>query len=287
MFLHGGHAVVLEPGKGSWALETEDGVVMDGDTVEHIIEAARVLGRYADALAVRSFPREATGPSSARTRILRHFARYCEKPVINLESSRRHPCQGLADALTLREQLGETRGQEVRADVGLAPEGAADGGAGERRHRGGAHGHGRHDRRTGGVRPRSGGCAPRFASWPRSRGGPLTVIDDSGRRIAGADAVYAKSWGPARCTSAAGGGAAVRRSVPGLAAHGRSGWRRRARARASRCTACRCAATSRSTMRCSTARNSVVVDEAENRLHVQRARCLLDDDRDAPPVSIA
>ncbi len=54
MFLHGGHALVLEPGKGSWALETELGAVMDGTTVEHIIEAARVLGRYADALAVRS-----------------------------------------------------------------------------------------------------------------------------------------------------------------------------------------------------------------------------------------
>ena len=57
MFLHGGHAVVLEPGKGSWSLETEPGAVMDGDTVEHIVDAARVLGRYADALGVRSFPR--------------------------------------------------------------------------------------------------------------------------------------------------------------------------------------------------------------------------------------
>jgi N-acetylornithine carbamoyltransferase len=57
MFLHGGHGVVLEPGKGSWALETRPGAVMDGDTVEHIVDAARVLGRYADALGVRAFPR--------------------------------------------------------------------------------------------------------------------------------------------------------------------------------------------------------------------------------------
>ena len=54
MFLHGGHAVVLEPGKGSWTLETEPGAVMDGASVEHIIDAARVLGRYADALGVRA-----------------------------------------------------------------------------------------------------------------------------------------------------------------------------------------------------------------------------------------
>ena len=57
MFLHGGHAVVLEPGRGSWPLETEPGAVMDGESVEHIVDAARVLGRYADAVGVRSFPR--------------------------------------------------------------------------------------------------------------------------------------------------------------------------------------------------------------------------------------
>jgi N-acetylornithine carbamoyltransferase len=65
MFLHGGHGVVLEPGKGSWSLETEPGAVMDGDTVEHIIDAARVLGRYADAVGVRA---GATGAWPGRTR---------------------------------------------------------------------------------------------------------------------------------------------------------------------------------------------------------------------------
>jgi N-acetylornithine carbamoyltransferase len=60
MFLHGGHGIVLEPGKGSWSLETEPGAVMDGTTVEHIKDAARVLGRYADALGVRTFPRPGT-----------------------------------------------------------------------------------------------------------------------------------------------------------------------------------------------------------------------------------
>ena len=56
MFLHGGHGVVLEPGRTSWAWETQKGVVMDGSTVEHIAEAARVLGRYADAVAMNLFP---------------------------------------------------------------------------------------------------------------------------------------------------------------------------------------------------------------------------------------
>ena len=111
MFLHGGHGVVLEPGKGSWSLETEPGAVMDKDTVEHIIDAARVLGRYADAVGVRSFPRGSDWAVARDDAIVRNFAKYCEKPVINFESARRHPCQALADAMTLREKLRETEGK--------------------------------------------------------------------------------------------------------------------------------------------------------------------------------
>ena len=112
MFLHGGHAVVLEPGKGSWSLETEIGVTMDGTTVEHIIEAARVLSRYGDALAVRTFPKGTDWQVEREDPVIRNFARYSTRPVINMESVRRHPCQGLADALTLKEKLGETRGKK-------------------------------------------------------------------------------------------------------------------------------------------------------------------------------
>ena len=112
MFLHGGHALVLEPGKGSWSLETEPGVIMDGAGVEHLIDAARVLGRYAGALGVRSFPRGTKWSVEREDRIIRNFARYCDKPVINLESVRRHPCQGLADMLTLKEKLGDPRGKK-------------------------------------------------------------------------------------------------------------------------------------------------------------------------------
>jgi len=106
MFLHGGHGIVLEPGKGSWSLETEPGAVMDGTTVEHIKDAARVLGRYADALGVRTFPRPGNWDTVRQDLVIKRFAEYCEKPIINLESTRRHPCQGLADAMTLREKFG-------------------------------------------------------------------------------------------------------------------------------------------------------------------------------------
>src|SRR3954452_23833348 len=81
MFLHGGHAVVLEPGRGSWPLETEPGAVMDGASVEHIVDAARVLGKYADALGVRSFPRGSDWAVAREDAIIKSFARHCEKPV--------------------------------------------------------------------------------------------------------------------------------------------------------------------------------------------------------------
>ena len=103
MFLHGGHGIVLEPGKGSWSLETEPGAVMDGTTVEHIKDAARVLGRYADALGVRTFPRPGNWDTVRQDLVIKRFAEYCEKPIINLESTRRHPCQGLADAMRSRQ----------------------------------------------------------------------------------------------------------------------------------------------------------------------------------------
>ena len=112
MALHGGHAIVIEPGRGSWPLETQEGVVMDADRSEHVIEAARVLGRYADALGVRSFARGDRWSEVRKDAVVRGFARHCEKPVINLESARRHPCQELADAMTLVEKLGRPQGKK-------------------------------------------------------------------------------------------------------------------------------------------------------------------------------
>lgn len=111
MFMHGGHAINLEPGRGSWLLETEIGAVMDGATVEHIVDAARVLSRYADGLALRAFPRPGPWEEVKRDLVLKTFAEHCDKPVINLESARRHPCQQLADAMTIKERIPDPRGK--------------------------------------------------------------------------------------------------------------------------------------------------------------------------------
>ena len=272
MFLHGGHALVLEPGKGSWALETEPGVVMDGTTVEHVIEAARVLARYADALAVRAFPKGTDWAVEREDRLIKDFARYSDKPVINLESSRRHPCQALADAMTLRERLGDPHGKKFvlawawhpKALPTAVPASAALAAA-------------RLGMEVVITRPRGFDLDPEDQALverlAREAGGSARLCDDLDAGLAGADAVYVKSWGS-------------------LEAFGRPEEERARRTpfREWRLTERRLRATRGGrgiVMHCLPVRrnveiddavldgpNSVVVDEAENRLHAQRALLL-------------
>src|SRR6266436_6146319 len=105
----GGNAVVLEPGGTSWTLEHREGAVMDSDKTEHVAEFVRVLGRYCAAIGVRTFAALKNWQEERSDPVLSAFARYSEVPVINLESAMHHPCQALADMMTIREQLGEGR----------------------------------------------------------------------------------------------------------------------------------------------------------------------------------
>src|SRR5437660_6987575 len=105
----GGNAVVLEPGGTSWTLEHRDGAVMDGDKTEHVAEFVRVLGRYCVAIGVRTFAALKNWEAERTDPILNAFAKYSEVPIINLESAMHHPCQALADMMTIREKLGEGR----------------------------------------------------------------------------------------------------------------------------------------------------------------------------------
>ena len=102
----GGNAVVLEPGGTSWTLEHREGVVMDGDKTEHVAEFVRVLGRYCAAIGVRTFAALKDWEEERRDPVLGAFARYADVPVVNLESAMHHPCQALADMITVREKLG-------------------------------------------------------------------------------------------------------------------------------------------------------------------------------------
>ncbi|MBW8312781.1 MAG: N-acetylornithine carbamoyltransferase [Rhizobium sp.] len=106
-FQLGGHAVVLQPGKDAWPIEFELGKVMDGEAEEHIAEVARVLSRYVDLVAVRAFPKFQDWAVDREDKVLRAFAKYSTVPVINLETIT-HPCQELAHALALQEHFGTT-----------------------------------------------------------------------------------------------------------------------------------------------------------------------------------
>lgn len=105
----GGNAVVLEPGGTSWTLEHREGVVMDSDKTEHVAEFVRVLGRYCVAIGVRTFAALKNWEEERTDPILNAFAEYSEVPIINLESAMHHPCQAMADMMTIREKRGEGR----------------------------------------------------------------------------------------------------------------------------------------------------------------------------------
>jgi N-acetylornithine carbamoyltransferase len=107
----GGHAVVLEPGKGAWPIEFRDGAIMDGEAEEHIAEAARVLSRYVDLIGVRAFPKFQRWEDDREDRVLHAFSRYATVPVINMETIT-HPCQELALALAMKERLGALDGKK-------------------------------------------------------------------------------------------------------------------------------------------------------------------------------
>ena len=104
-FQLGGHAVVLQPGKDAWPIEFDLGTVMDGDAEEHVAEVAQVLGRYADLIGVRAFPKFVDWSVDREDRVLKAFAKYSPVPVINMETIT-HPCQELAHVLALQEHFG-------------------------------------------------------------------------------------------------------------------------------------------------------------------------------------
>ncbi|HEX9794682.1 MAG TPA: N-acetylornithine carbamoyltransferase [Planctomycetota bacterium] len=89
--------------QGVWGLETRDGQVMDGAAAEHVREAAGVLGRYVDLLAVRAFAGSRDLAEDLRDPVLQGFRTHAGVPVVNMESALWHPCQALADRVTLEQ----------------------------------------------------------------------------------------------------------------------------------------------------------------------------------------
>ncbi len=109
----GMEAIVFNAGADGWALEFGEGAIMNGNTVEHIKDAAPILGNYFDILAIRTFPALQNREEDYSERYLNAFVKWCGVPVVSLESATLHPLQSLADVVTVTEQFGEQRKPKV------------------------------------------------------------------------------------------------------------------------------------------------------------------------------
>lgn len=269
MLRSGGHAIVLDVGTGDvWKLEDRDGVVMDGDRAEHVREAVPVLSRYVDALAVRTFAGLADLDEDERDPVMNAFRDHATVPVLNMESAREHPFQGLADALTLRERFGQTDG--LRVTLTWAPHikplptavpnsfllTAAAAGC----HVTIAHPPGF------GLHPAVLAEAEAYATWT---GGSVRFTGDQRAAMEGSHAVYAKSWAPIATTSD------PNRAIERIRAHER--WMVTPElldAAEEDAIFLHCLPVRRNVVVADAVLDgprSAVVDEAENRYHVQRA----------------
>ena len=109
----GMNVMVLNIDKEGWALELQDGAIMNKGTVEHVREAAAVMGQYVDIIGVRSFPGLKDRNEDYSEAIFNKFVKYCGVPVVSLESATRHPLQSLADLVTIEELKTRTRPKVV------------------------------------------------------------------------------------------------------------------------------------------------------------------------------
>ena len=109
----GMNVIVLDVNQGAWKLETERGVIMDGDKSEHLLEAIPVMGCYCDLIGVRSFARFESKEDDYNEVILNQFIKYSGKPVFSMEAATRHPLQTFADMITIEEHKKKARPKVV------------------------------------------------------------------------------------------------------------------------------------------------------------------------------
>ena len=109
----GMNVIVLDINQGAWKLETERGVIMDGDKPEHILEAIPVMGSYCDVIGVRSFARFENKEYDYNEVILNQFIKYSGRPVFSMEAATRHPLQSFADLITIEEHKTKARPKVV------------------------------------------------------------------------------------------------------------------------------------------------------------------------------
>ena len=109
----GMNVMVLDVNQGAWKLETERGVVMDGDKAEHLLEAIPVMASYCDIIGVRSFAQLKDKAEDYEERVIEQFIRYSGRPVFSMEAATRHPLQSFADLITIEEHKTKDRPKVV------------------------------------------------------------------------------------------------------------------------------------------------------------------------------
>ncbi|MEO8042723.1 MAG: N-acetylornithine carbamoyltransferase [Acidobacteriota bacterium] len=263
----GGNSVILEPGSTSWSLEHREGVVMDGDKTEHLKEFVRVLERYVSAIGVRTFAELKDWKTERTDPILNAFGEYASVPVINLESAMHHPCQSMADMMTIRESFGVEK-KKVLVTWAWHPKplpmavpnsfalAAAQFGHDLRI----AHpkGYELDDELIGTIR-----------SEAEANGGSVEFTEDVDAAFDGVEVVYAKSWGGSRFYGNLAGDIEHR-------AQFRNDWivDETKMARSSDAIFMHCLPVRRNVIVTDgviDSARSVVIEEAENRLHIQKA----------------
>jgi N-acetylornithine carbamoyltransferase len=263
----GGNAVVLEPGGTSWTLEHREGAVMDADKTEHVAEFVRVLGRYCAAIGVRTFAALKNWEEERLDPILNAFAKYSRVPIINLESAMHHPCQAMADMMTIRQQLGEGRKKVLLTwawhpkPLPMAVPNSFALAAAQMGHElvlAHPQGHELDDELMGSLRQSASAA-----------GGSVSVTNDVEAAFDGVQVVYAKSWGSKNFYGAA------EQDIKERAQY-RGSWMvdDAKMARTNSAIFMHCLPVRRNVIVTDSvidSASSMVIDEAENRLHVQKA----------------
>ena len=109
----GMEAIVFNVGSEGWSLEFEEGAIMNGSTVEHVKDAAPIMGNYFDILAIRTFPTLKSREEDYSEQYIQQFIKYAGIPIVSLESATLHPLQSLTDVITIKETFRETRRPKI------------------------------------------------------------------------------------------------------------------------------------------------------------------------------
>jgi len=181
----GMEAIVFNVDKEGWALEFQEGAVMNGTSVEHIKDAAPVLGQYFDILAIRTFPSLKNKAEDYSEMFIKQFIRFAGVPVVSLESATLHPLQSLTDIITIQESIQNITTAKPKVVLSWAPH----------------------------IKPLPQCVANSFAQWVNAWGNAnfvithpkgyelaeqftngATIIHDQDEALKNADFVYVKNW---------------------------------------------------------------------------------------------